>query len=253
MKISIITAVYNRVDTIERAIQSIKSQSHLNLEHIVIDGGSTDGTLELLRSILGCETILVSDPDRGMYDAINKGLKLATGEIIGLLHSDDYFANNQILYDVSAEFQNNSVDAVYGDAAFFKKECPEKIVRRYSSAFFKPSRLGWGLMPAHTTLFLRRETYLNVGEYKIEYKIAADFDYVCRVFISKNFRYSYIPQVLVRMQTGGLSTSGWKSTLTLNKEVMRSCRENKINTNWLKLLSKYPLKLLEYFLYKNLK
>jgi len=247
MKISIITAVYNRVDTIERAIQSVKSQSHSDVEHIVIDGGSTDGTLELLRSILGTETILVSESDRGMYDAINKGLKLATGEVIGFLHSDDYFENNQILSDVLAEFRQKPVDAVYGDAAFFKRENPEKIVRRYSSAFFNPSRLGWGLMPAHTTLFLRREAYINIGDYKLEYVIAADFDFVCRAFALKHIRYSYLPRVLVRMQTGGLSTAGWKSTLILNKEVMHSCRENKINTNWLKLLSKYPLKMLEFF------
>lgn len=248
VKISIITAVYNRVDTIERAVQSVKTQSYPNLEHIVIDGGSTDGTLELLQSIIGSETILVSESDRGVYDAINKGLKIATGDVIGLLHSDDYFANNHILSNIVEEFLVKLVDAVYGDATFFKKENPEKIVRRYSSAFFNPSRLGWGLMPAHTTLFLRREAYLIIGEYKLKYVIAADFDFVCRAFAVKHIRYSYIPSVLVRMQTGGLSTSGLKSTLILNKEVMRSCRENKINTNWLKLLSKYPLKILEFFI-----
>jgi len=246
VKISIITAVYNRSDTIERAIRSVRSQSYPNIEHIVIDGGSTDGTLERIRASLGNDAILVSEPDRGMYDAINKGMKLATGDVIGLLHSDDYYVSADILSEVLREFQHNSVEAVYGDAAFFKNEEPDVVVRRYSSAYFRPSRLGWDWMPAHTTLFIRRENYLRIGEYKLDYTIAADFDFVCRAFVLNQIRYSYIPKVLVKMQTGGLSSAGLRNTLKLNKEVMRACRENGIHTNWLKLLSKYPLKALEY-------
>lgn len=246
VKISIITVVYNRVDTIERAIQSVRSQSYPAIEHIVIDGGSTDGTLERIRSSLGNSAILVSEPDGGMYDALNKGLKLATGDVIGLLHSDDYFASDHILSEVLDEFQHNSVEAVYGDATFFASDAPEIIVRRYSSAHFHPSRLGWGWMPAHTALFIRRACYLKIGGYKLDYAIAADFDFACRAFSLNRITYSYIPKVIVKMQIGGLSSAGWKSTLTLNKEVMRACRENKIHTNWVKLLSKYPLKALEF-------
>ncbi len=246
MKVSIITAVYNRVDSIERAVHSVQSQDYPDIEHIVVDGGSTDGTLQKLKTCLGRDVVLVSEPDRGMYDAINKGLRVATGDVIGLLHSDDYFESNRILSDVVTEFLDSSIDAVYGDAAFFSGEAPDRIVRRYSSAKFKPSRLGWGWMPAHTTLFIRRENYLRIGEYKLDYTIAADFDFVCRAFNLNQIRYSYIPKVLVKMQTGGLSSAGWRNTFNLNKEVMRACRENGIHTNWLKLLSKYPLKALEY-------
>lgn len=246
MKISIITAVYNRAGSIERAVHSVQSQDYPDIEHIVVDGGSTDGTLQKLKTCLGRNAVLVSEPDQGMYDALNKGLRLATGDVIGLLHSDDYFENNHILSDVAAEFLNSSIDAVYGDAAFFSNEAPDRIVRRYSSANFKPSRLGWGWMPAHTTLFIRRENHQRIGEYKIDYAIAADFDFVCRAFVSNQITYSYIPKVLVKMQTGGLSSAGWNNTIKLNKEVMRACRENNIHTNWLKLLSKYPLKALEF-------
>lgn len=245
MKISIITAVYNRADTIERAICSLKSQDYPEVEHIVIDGGSTDGTLERLRASLEGNAILVSEPDRGMYDAINKGQNLATGDIVGLLHSDDFFPSNDVLSDIAACFRHESVDAIYGDAAFFAPQATGKIVRRYSSARFAPSRLGWGWMPAHTTLFLRRDVYRKFGGFKLDYRIAADFDFVCRIFRDEQLRARYIPKVLVHMQTGGLSTGGWRSTLTLNREVMRACRENHIRTNWFKLLSKYPLKVLE--------
>lgn len=246
VRISIITAVYDRAGSIERAVNSVQSQEYPEIEHVVVDGGSTDGTLAKLKTILGRDAILVSEPDRGMYDAINKGLRLATGDVIGLLHSDDFFASNHILSDVVAEFRDISVDAVYGDAAFFSKEAPEKIVRRYSSAHFKPSRLGWGWMPAHTTLFLRHAKYRSIGGYKLNYEIAADFDFICRAFGSGQIQTTYLPKVLVKMQTGGLSTSGWRSTLTLNKEIMRACRENHISTNWFKLISRYPFKMLEF-------
>lgn len=246
MKITIITVVFNRVGSIERAVQSVQSQNYTDVEHIVVDGGSTDGTLQKLKACLGKNSILVSEPDRGMYDALNKGLRLATGDVIGVLHSDDYFESDHVLSLVVAEFQEKSIDVVYGDAVFFSGVAPEQVKRHYSSARFKPSRLRWGLMPAHTTLFLRRECCQNIGEYKLGYAVAADFDFVCRLFSTAHLRYSYIPKVLVKMQTGGLSAAGWKNTLMMNKEVMRACRENGIQTSWLKLLCRYPLKILEF-------
>lgn len=246
MKISIITAVYNRADTITRAVRSVRGQDYPEIEHIVIDGQSTDGTLERLNAVLGVDAILVSEPDGGMYDAINKGLNLATGEIVGLMHSDDFFANDSVLSEVARHFLDPEIEAVYGDAAFFAKEDPGTTIRRYRSARFNSSRLGWGWMPAHTTLFLRSGIYRKFGGFNTGYRIAADFEFVCRIFRDGRFRAHYIPQVLVNMQTGGMSTEGWRSTLTLNREVMRACRDNHIQTNWLKLLSKYPLKAIEF-------
>jgi glycosyltransferase involved in cell wall biosynthesis len=247
MKLSIITVVYNRVGCIERALYSLQSQDYPDIEHIVVDGGSTDGTLEKLKACLDSSAVLVSEPDRGLYDAINKGLRLATGDVIGILHSDDYFDNNHILSKVMAKFCDSSIDAVFGDAEYFASEAPNRIVRRYSSKNFKISRLGWGWMPAHTTLFLRRVSYLEIGEYSLDYTIAADFDFVCRAFHLNRITYTYIPKVLVKMQIGGLSSASLRNTLTLNKEVMRACKKNNIHTNWIKLLSKYPIKILEFF------
>ena len=246
MKFSIITVVLNRVGSIERAVRSLQGQDYSNIEHIVLDGGSTDGTLEKLKTLLPKEAILLSEPDRGLYDAINKGLRLATGEVIGLLHSDDYYNSNQVLSEVARVFLNSSVDSVFGDAVFFSNGDPNRIIRHYSSSNFNPSRLEWGWMPAHTTLFMRREKQMVIGEYNLEYKIASDFDFICRAFTLNQTTYSYLPKVLVRMQTGGASSAGWKNTWHLNREIMSACRRNNVKTNWLKILSRYPLKLLDY-------
>lgn len=245
MKISIITAVYNREDTVERAVRSLLHQDYHDVEHVVIDGGSTDATLDRLRPYIRPNAKIVSEPDLGVYDAINKGLSLITGEVVGLLHSDDFLPRPDILSEIATHFQDDSVDAVYGDAVFFHPGANEKIVRRYSSARFSAPNLGWGCMPAHTTLFLRRSVYQKFGRFKLDYRIAADFDFICRIFRNGKLKSAYIPKVLIHMQTGGISTRGWRSTLTLNVEMMRACRENRIRTNWIKLLSKYLFKIPE--------
>jgi len=246
VKISIITAVYNRVGTIGQCVSSVKSQSWPNVEHVVIDGASSDGTIKVLQSCLSKQAVWVSEPDKGIYDALNKGVSLASGEIIGLMHSDDLYSNDYVLAEVAQIFADPTVDAVYGDAAFFHPGAIEKFVRRYRSNRFSPKTIAWGWMPAHTALFLRRNVYERFGVFKTNYKIAADFEFVARIFHTGQLSARYIPKILVHMQTGGASTGGWRSNLLLNKEVIRACRENSIPTNWFKLLSKYPLKLLEF-------
>ena len=248
MKISIITVVLNGVHTIARNLDSIASQRnpHVEIEHIVIDGGSTDGTLEFLRRHQDQIEILVCEPDEGLYDAMNKGIRLATGDIIGILNADDYYANYHVLSDIDQIFTSKKVDAVFGDLEYFHQRREFIPIRRYRSSHFQPSKLSKGLMPAHPTLFLRKSVYERFGLFKPEYKIAGDFDFVARIFKDGLLKYIYVPRILTRMQSGGMSTKGFKNTILLNKEILRSCRENKIPTNYLKLLSRYPQKFLEY-------
>jgi len=246
MKISVITVVFNRAETIAQAIESLQAQT-CPVEYIVVDGASTDGTLEILRRNLGPSARLISEPDAGIYDAMNKGIRMATGDVIGILNADDVYADNDVLMRISRIMDQEGLDALYGDVEFFHPENPDKVIRRYSSARFSPSCIAWGLMPAHTTLFLRRSVFDAYGLYRPDFRISGDYEFVARIFKNDMLKYRYLPEVLVRMSTGGASTGGWRSTLLLNREVLRACRENGIQTNILKLLSKYPLKALEFF------
>jgi len=243
--ISIITVTFNSEKTVERTLQSVAAQTYRDIEHIVIDGASTDGTLSILDKYRQGISYFSSEADAGMYDAINKGLRVAKGDVIGLLHSDDLFAHDAVVADIAEQFADRQVDGIYGDAVFFSPVSEQKIVRLYSSAKFSSARLAWGWMPAHPTLYLRSELYKELGEFKTDYAIAADYDYVCRIFLRDRFRILYMPKVLVKMQTGGISTRNWRATIRLNQEVVRACRENGIRTNILKVLSKYPEKLVE--------
>lgn len=248
MKISIITVVLNGAATIERNLDSIADQRtcHIEIEHILIDGGSTDGTLELIQQRRNQIEVLISEPDNGLYDAMNKGIRLARGDIIGILNADDYYANSQVLNEVSQIFQSQDVDAVFGDLEYFNQRSQITPTRLYRSAHFKPEKLSRGLMPAHPTLFLRKSVYDRFGLFKPEYKIAGDFDFIARIFKDGALKYEYVPRILTRMQSGGVSTRGIKSTILLNKEILRSCQENQIPTNFFKLLLRYPRKFLEY-------
>lgn len=164
MKISIVTAVFNRADCISDALESLQNQTHPQIEHVVIDGASTDGTLELLRGRLGSQAVLVSEPDNGIYDALNKGFAKATGEVIGLLHSDDFFADNQVLADVAKVFNDEAVHAVYGDLQYVSKANTNKVIRHWTAGECSRSHLEWGWMPPHPTLFLRRSVIERWGD-----------------------------------------------------------------------------------------
>lgn len=246
MKISVITAVYNRENTVERAIRSVQTQNYQNIQHLVIDGASSDRTCEIINACASPLVTLVSEPDEGIYDAINKGIRASDGEIIGLLHSDDRFAHNEVLSAVAEHFKDETLDAVYADSAFFSERAPQKLIRRFDSGRFGPNKIHLGWVPAHTALFLRRRVFDRFGLYKTDYRIAADFEFIARIFKDGAIVARYVPQVWVHMQTGGASTAGLASKITGNREIMRACRENGINSNYFKILSKYPLKLLEY-------
>jgi glycosyltransferase involved in cell wall biosynthesis len=245
MKVSVITACYNSAGTIGSALDSVARQTYRDVEHIVVDGGSTDGTLALVQS-RGSVTRLIGGPDRGLYDALNKGIAASTGQLVALLHSDDVYASPDVLETVVRHMQAQSLDALYGDVAFFRGSDPDRIVRVYSSRRFHPSRIAWGWMPAHPALFVSRWIYDQYGTFKTDYEIAADFEFVARIFARPGFRYAYLNRVLVRMRMGGISTRGLRSALIINREAIRACRENGIPTSYLKILTKYPAKALEF-------
>lgn len=247
MKITIITVCFNSADTLASCLASVASQTYGNVEHIVIDGASKDGTAAIIQTHGKHVAQWVSEPDQGIYDAMNKGLALATGDVIGILNADDRYADPGALARVAAQMADQRLDVLYGDVAFFKPENPAKLVRRFSSARFTPARVGWGWMPAHPALFVKREVFERVGPYRIDYAIAGDYEWVARAFTAGPLQHAYLPEVLVHMQMGGVSTRSWRSTLLLNQEVIRACRANGISTNWFKILSKYPMKALELF------
>lgn len=246
MKVTIITVCFNSAATIRDALHSVASQSHADIEHIVIDGGSVDDTVAIVQSFGHRVASFVSEPDRGIYDAMNKGLHRATGDVIGFLNSDDVYENYDIVRSIAEEFRTPELDAVFADAIFVDRSKQRNVRRRYSSKRFSPDALAWGWMPAHPTLFMRREIYERYGDFRVDYRIAGDFELIARIFTGGLIRYRYLPQVLVRMSIGGASNSGLKSKFLLNREVLRACRENGIATNAAKIASKYLLKALEF-------
>ncbi len=243
MKISIITVVWNNKETIKDAIESVLNQTYQNIEYIVIDGASTDGTVEILQSYGNKITKFISEKDKGLYDAMNKGILLATGDIVGILNSDDFYIDQFVLENIVREFKEKKVDSVFADLVFVNSENLDKIVRYYDSSYFSPKKFAYGWMPAHPTFFVKRKIYEEYGLFKIDYKIGADFD-ICARFLYKNkITYSYIKKPIIKMRIGGVSTSF--SSIWINSlEQLRACKENGIKTNILKIFMKYPTKLL---------
>jgi len=246
MKISVVTVVYNSAATIRDAIDSVLRQDHPDVEYIVIDGGSTDGTIDLIKSYGNKISRFVSEKDNGLYDAMNKGIQLATGDVVGIVNSDDLFYNNSVLSRIADAFADNKTDAVIGDIVFFKDGTEGKILRKYSSAKWTPGRFAWGYMPAHPSFFFKRSLFDDLGVYKTDYKIASDYELMIRYFFVAKIKWKYLPIITTKMRPGGASTQGIKSVLILNKEIARACRENGIYSNYLMIYSKYFFKPFEF-------
>ena len=201
MKISIITVCRDAVDTIEDTILSVSGQTFGNIEHIIVDGGSSDGTLEIINKHESLITKWVSEPDGGIYDAMNKGIKMATGDVIGFLNADDIYAHSDVLVRASEVMGKDGIQACYSDVVYVRNDL-HTVVRYYCSRRFSPNRLAYGWMPAHPTLFLNRELFKQYGMFKTDYLIAADFELVARLFGARRVRYSYLPGVSVKMRIG---------------------------------------------------
>jgi len=244
--ISIITVTYNSGKTITDTIQSVLSQRYPNIEYIIIDGVSDDATDTIIRSFGDKIDKYISEPDKGMYDAINKGFRLASGKVVGILNSDDVFYDNYVIEKVAESFSKNDIDALFGDAIFVDPVKTTRIVRYYSSKNFKLSKFRFGYMPAHTSFYAKKELFEKYGYYKTDYKIAADFELMLRFLLINKVSYKYLEFPFVSMRMGGISNRSLKSKLVLNKEIARACNENEIKTNYLYIYSKYFLKVFEF-------
>ncbi len=248
MKISVITATYNSAKTIKSTIESVLAQSYADIEYIIVDGNSHDETMQIVKnyelSFRG-RMKYVSEPDKGIYDAMNKGIEMATGDVVGILNSDDFYTSDDVVQHIVEAFDED-LDAVYGDIHFVNPNNLKKCVRYYSSAVFRPSLLRFGFMPAHPSFYVRKRIYNECGKYSLEYKIAADYDMMVRFFYNHGIKAKYIKKDFVTMRMGGASTRSIKNRLLISLEDVKACRNNGLYTNIIFICLKYLVKIFEW-------
>ena len=247
--ISIITATFNSAKTLKDTIQSVLRQTNKDFEYLIIDGGSTDETIDIVKSYeseFSGRLKWVSEKDQGIYDAMNKGIKMASGDVVGILNSDDYFTSDDILQTVDNAFKSHEIDAIYGDIHFIRDGNPQKCVRYYSSRMFRPFWLRFGFMPAHPSFYCKREIFDKAGLYSLDYKIGADYEMMVRLFKKYRIMSQYINKDFVTMRTGGASNNNVRSRITLINEDVKACKENGVYTNCLFVMLKFMYKIFEF-------
>lgn len=229
LKFSVITATYNSSASIKDSIESVLKQTYENYEHIFIDGASTDSTVEMITeltdSIKG-KVRIISEPDKGIYDALNKGIKSASGDIIAFLHADDFYANETVLENVVDKFEESKADSVYGDLQYVSKNNIDNIVRHWQSGEFNARKLKNGWMPPHPSFFVKKSIYEKHGDFDLSFKIAADYDFMMRVLFKEQISVSYLPEVCVKMRVGGESNRSIKNIILKSKEDLRAMKNN---------------------------
>ena len=240
MRISLITAVYNNSQGLISSLNSSFQQSYSQVERIIIDGASKDGTLSVLEQKASELDKVISEPDNGIYDALNKGIKLVNGDIVGILHSDDLFSEPTILEKVVEQFEKTSIDLLYGDLCYVRSDNPEKILRYWKSGSFVRTRLKQGWMPPHPTVYVRREIYERFGGYDTRYSIAADYDWMLRLLKDPSIKVCYLPEVMVYMGTGGISNRKLWQKSAEDYKIIRKNQIGGISTLILKNLIKIP-------------
>ena len=243
MKVSIITVSFNSAKTIADTIDSVLSQDYPEIEYIIVDGDSTDGTVDIIRQNENRISRWISEKDQGMYDAMNKGIAMATGDVIGILNSDDVYMNTHVITDLMHLMKTQNTEVVFADLILVDSSNQNKVIRYYDSGRFHPNKFKFGWMPAHPTVFVKRELYQKVGKFSTTYQIAADYEMLIRMLAIEKASYAYFPKPVVRMRAGGASTSGISRNWILNQEIIRACKENGIYTNLFMLLLKVPAKL----------
>lgn len=248
MKISIITATYNSSATIRDTLDVIAAQRHPDIEHIIVDGDSKDNTLDIIASYTHVSKLIVGKDD-GIYDAMNKGIHVATGDIIGILNSDDVYTDDRVLSDVAAAFANPRVMAVYADLQYVDAVDLGKIRRRWVSGPFKRNNFYYGWMPPHPTFFVRREVYEQAGVFNLELRSAADYELMLRILVKLNITAHYIPRVIVKMRAGGMSNASLFNRLRGNKEDRLAWKLNGLKPYFFTLYLK-PLRKIHQFIFK---
>jgi glycosyltransferase involved in cell wall biosynthesis len=246
MKISIITATFNSADTVRDTLESIRQQDHPDIEHLIIDGDSGDQTLLIARSYPHVSRI-ISEKDGGIYEAMNKGIDLAGGEIIGILNSDDIYTGPQVLSRIAALFADGQVDICYADLQYVHRADTSKVVRTWKAGQFRHGAFHRGWMPPHPTVFVRRTVYEQIGKFNTSLRSAADYELMLRIFVKHPFRIQYLPECIVRMRTGGMSNASFRQRVKANKEDRRAWKMNDLRPGFFTLYLK-PIRKITQFL-----
>lgn len=249
MKISIVTATYNSGATLRDTLESVLAQTYDDYEHIIVDGGSTDGTLDIIREYeprYRGRLRWISESDRGIYDAMNKGIGMASGQVVGLLNSDDFYTTDDVLATVAANI--GDVDAVYADVHYVRPDDLNRVVRHYSSSSFRRWKMRLGFMPAHPSFYCRRSVYARFGMFNLDFKIAADFEQLLRLIFVNQITTKYIHKTFVTMRTGGASTSGLKSHRQIFRDHMKAYKINGVYSNCLLESLRYICRIWEKLL-----
>ena len=253
MKVTIITCCYNRANTIRGAIESVLAQDYPNIEYIVIDGASNDGSLEVINEYRDRISVIVSEPDHGMYEAINKGIRLATGDIVALVHSDDFLYDDHVVSDVVKEFERSQADFLYADGLFVDADNTDRVVRNWIGGNYKRGKVKFGWLPLHPTCYIKRSIIELLGQYDETYKMAADTDFLIRYLYEARLQVTYLHRYVVRMRMGGMSTdrSRMKAMWKEDVAIMRKHGFSPVPTKLMKMMWKVPQFISAKFISKS--
>jgi len=247
LKISIITITFNSAETIENTILSVVGQNYKDVEYIIVDGGSTDQTQEIISKFQNKISKFVSEPDNGLYDALNKGIAMAEGDVIGILHSDDFFINESVLKNYVDTFQKHHADAVYSDLYYVDRTDTDKIVRKWKSGVYHDSSFINGWMPPHPTFFVKKQVYLKYGKFNLDFKTAADYELMLRFILKHKIKIAYLSEFTIKMRVGGKSNVSLKNRMNANIEDRKAWKINGLKPKFYTLYLKPLRKILQFF------
>lgn len=249
MKISIVTPAFNSATTIRHTIESVARQTYPNVEYIIVDGGSQDATRKIVAQYSDVVDVFISEPDRGVYDAMNKGIRAASGDIIAILNSDDFYTHSHVLEQIAAAFHQSGTDSVYGDLQYVDQHRPQQVIRHWESGTYNRKSFLMGWMPPHPTFFVKRAVYQRHGLFNLSLKSSADYELMLRFLYKNHVSTTYVPDVLVRMRAGGLSNASWSNRLKANREDALAWKINGLKPRLYTTILK-PLRKLRQFQYR---